>query len=105
MYTPYTSYPPTSPPPPPTYLYEVCDVALSIVVAVEDQVGLVLRDGVAMEGVAGRHHFPGQPARAEDLVARQEAREMPGISTATPVVISNGFCDGFHFALVTVSAL
>ena len=44
------------------YLAVVCDVAPLVVEGVEHQMCLVLCDAVAMEGVAGRHHLPGQPA-------------------------------------------
>ena len=65
---------------------------------------LVLRDGVSMQGIAGRHDLPGQPARAEHLVAGQEAREMPGLTTAAALVVRDGLSDGLDLSLMTVCA-
>ena len=44
------------------YLAIVSDVAPLVVEGVEDKVSLVLSDAVAVDGVAGRHYLPGQPA-------------------------------------------
>ena len=63
---------------------------------------LVLCDAVAMEGVAGRHHLPGQPARGHGLVAGEEEGEVAWFTAAATLVVRDGLSDGFHLPLVAV---
>ena len=55
-----------------------------------------------MEGVARRDDLPGQPARAERLVAGEGVGEVPRLVTAASLVVSYRLCDGLHLTLVTV---
>ena len=66
--------------------------------------GLVLRDAVAVEGVAGGDDLPGQPAGAQGLVAGEHAGEVARVVAAAALVVCDGLCDGFHLSLVAVRA-
>ena len=64
--------------------------------------GLVLCDAVAMEGVAGGDHFPGQPAGGQGLVAGEEEGEVAWLATAAALVVRDRLRDGLHLSLVAV---
>ena len=84
------------------YLAVVSDVAPLVVEGVEDQVSLVLGDAVAVDGVAGRHHLPGQPARGEGLVAGQHVGQVARLKAAAAFVVRHRFSNSLDLTLVAV---